>query len=118
MHCRYAPSGVPDQWLLDYKVLSLIVRGLANFRTNNKSSSEELSSRHSRTISFSGRRKLSAGSFGCGNELLVRRFRRERGDEFLETRIASQRVPERMQPKFAVIQITRDLQSRGHLVDG
>ena len=54
--------------------------------------------------------RLSAGSFGCRNELLVSRFRRERGDEFLETRIAAQRVPERMQTKFAVIQITRDLQ--------
>ena len=49
---------------------------------------------------------LLAG-FGCGNELLVSRFRRERGDELLEARIASQRVPERMQ----TIEITV-----GHLV--
>ena len=39
MHCRYAPSGVPDQWSLDDKPLSLIVCGLANFRTKNKGSS-------------------------------------------------------------------------------
>src|SRR6266481_2032163 len=108
MHCRYAPSGVPDQWSLDDKLLSLIVRGLANFRTNNKSSSEKLSPRRSRTISFLGdepafarlqRGRLSVGSFGCGNELLVRRFRRERGDNFLETRIAAQRIPERIESK-------------------
>jgi hypothetical protein len=57
-HCHYAPSRTANEWSPNDELLSLIVRGLANFRTNNKSSSEELSSRRSRTISFSGRRTI------------------------------------------------------------
>ncbi len=70
MYCRHAPSRVPDQWSLDDKLLSQIVCRLANLLTNDKSSAEKLSSRRSRTISFLGD-GLSAGSFGCGNDLVA-----------------------------------------------
>lgn len=68
---------------------------------------EELIPHQSDLLSWATNYPLAG--FGCGNELFVSRFRRERGDELLETRMTAQRIPERMQTKFAVIQITRDL---------
>ncbi len=37
-----------------------------------------------------------------GAKLLVRRFRRERGDDFLEARVAAQRVPLRIETELAI----------------
>src|SRR5436309_6455044 len=42
-------------------------------------------------------------SFSGSHQLLVRRFRRERGDDFLETRVAAKRVPLGIETELAVI---------------
>jgi hypothetical protein len=88
MHCRYAPSDTADEWSLDRKLLSLIVRGLANSRPDNKSCSKTNSLPAAAAERSPFLRNLSAGSLGCGNN-------------FVEALITAQRIPTRIELELA-----------------